>query len=120
MPADEAADRELLLALAAPPSPRIDDELSQAIEQIRTYITDPTHRSVPGELVHEWRVALDRHHRRLPTTTKRALRRPGTWLDHQMSLAHLLTHLSADSYWREQEHIPFAEIDTAVHLWGHR
>ncbi|MFI0912450.1 hypothetical protein [Streptomyces abikoensis] len=120
VPADEARNRELLLSLAAPPPPGTDDELSRTVETIRTHIADPTHRSVPGELVHQWRVALDRHHRHLPTSITRALRRPGTWLDHQMSLAHLLTHLGADSYWGEQETIPFAEINTAVHLWGHR
>ncbi|MEW2033822.1 hypothetical protein AB0901_25365 [Streptomyces roseifaciens] len=120
VPAGEAANRELLLALAAPPPPGTDEALRRTIAAIRTYISDAAHRSVSGELVYEWRVALDRHHRHLPTATTRAWRRPGTWLDHQLRLAHLFTHLGADSYWAERDHIPFADIDTAVHLWGHR
>ncbi|MEV4506078.1 hypothetical protein [Streptomyces klenkii] len=120
VPANEVTNRELLLALATPPPPGTDGELSRTVEEIRTYIADPARRSVPGELVHQWRVTLDRHHRHLPAPARRALRRPGTWLDHQMRLAHLLNHLGADSYWGEQEHLPFTGIDTATHLWGHR
>ncbi|MFQ6197054.1 hypothetical protein [Streptomyces sp. NPDC000405] len=87
---------------------------------IRMYITDPEHRSVPVRLLHEWRAALDGHHGSLPPEEVRALRWPGTWLDRQMRLAHLLTQLTADSSWGEEDSIPFADIDTATYLWGHQ
>ncbi|MFI0913901.1 hypothetical protein [Streptomyces abikoensis] len=90
IPGSEATNRTLLLDLLPLPPIGTNSKRLATVMGIRSYITNPAHRSIPGKLVHEWRVALDQHYRRLPPEAVRALRWPGTWLDHQMHLGRFL------------------------------
>ncbi len=129
-PSDAATTRQLLTALATPPTGDVAQiwaqQLCDTVHTIRAFLIDAESSAsemVPFTVLHQWRTALDTQlaaMRQANAELWQHHRQPGTWLDALLRLRSIIAHVVAKAYWDDLTDIHYADIDIARYLWGAR
>lgn len=129
-PSDAAATRQLLTALASPPTGDLAQtwakQLCDTAHTIRAFLLDAelsASETVPFTVLHQWRTTLDTQlaaMRQANTELWQHHRQPGTWLDALLRLRSIIAHTLSKAYWDDLTHVHYADIDVARYLWGAR
>ncbi|MGH3697863.1 MAG: hypothetical protein ACRDQY_00020 [Pseudonocardiaceae bacterium] len=129
-PSDAATTRQLLTALATPPTGDVAQtwakQLGDTALTIQAFLLDAessASETVPFTVLHQWRTTLDTHlegMREADAELWRRHRQPGTWLDALLRLRSIISHIVSKAYWDELTDIRYANIDITRYLWGAR
>ncbi len=129
-PSDAATTRQLLTALATPPTGEATQtwatQLCDTVRTIQAYLLDAessASETVPFTVLHQWRTTLDTQLEGMRQTDAELWRRhrqPGTWLDAPLRLRSIISHILSKAYWDGLTDIGYADIDIARYLWGAR
>ncbi|MGH3571707.1 MAG: hypothetical protein ACRDUW_07745 [Pseudonocardiaceae bacterium] len=129
-PGTAATTRQLLTALATPPTGDTAQawagQLCDTVHTIQAYLLNAesaASETVPFTVLHQWRTTLDTQLEQMREANAelwRQYRQPGTWLDGLLRLRSIISHVVSKAYWDELTDIHYADIDIARYLWGAR